>query len=91
MTPPAPVESDVSTGEIGRRLDRFETTVTGALSDIAGKLDLRPDWADVRRIEKGLQERIQELEDWQKWAGRLIIGGVILAILGVVLVARPSL
>jgi hypothetical protein len=89
MTPPAPVESDVSTGEIGRRLDRFEGAVTSALSDISGKLDLRPDWADVRRIEKGLQEQISRLEDWQRWAGRIIIGAVILAVLGVVLVARP--
>lgn len=90
MTPTAP-ESDVSTGEIGRRLDRFEKTVTDTLSDISGKLDARPDWLDVRNIEKGLNEKIKRLEDWQTWAGRLVLGAVVLAVLGVVLVARPVL
>lgn len=91
MPPVNPVDSDVSTGEIGRRLDRFESTVTGSLSDIASKLDARPDWQDVRRIEKGLLDRIATLEDWQKWAVRLILAAVILAVLGVVLVARPAM
>lgn len=90
MTPLAP-ESDVTTGELGRRLERFESTVTGALSGISDKLDARPDWLDVRNIEKGLNEKIKRLEDWQTWAGRLVLGAVVLAVLGVVLVARPTL
>jgi len=89
--PPAEAPADVTTGEIGRRLDKFETAVTSTLADISGKLDVRPDWQDVRAIEKTLNEKIQRLEEWQVWAGRLILGAVILAVLGEVLVARPSL
>lgn len=91
MTPIIQEASDVTTGELGRRLERFEAAVTSSLSDISGKLDARPDWTDVRNIEKGLNEKIKRLEDWQTWAGRLVLGAVILAVLGVVLVARPSL
>lgn len=89
--PPTDAPADVTTGEIGRRLDKFEIAITATLSDISGKLDIRPDWQDVRNIEKALNEKIKRLEDWQTWAGRLILGAVILAVLGVVLVARPSL
>jgi hypothetical protein len=66
-------------------------SITATLADISGKLDVRPDWQDVRSIEKTLNEKIKRLEEWQTWAGRLVLGAVILAILGVVLVARPSL
>lgn len=92
MTPAGvPLETEaVTTGELGRRLERFESTVTGTLSDISGKLDTRPDWADVRRIETGLSDRLKKLEDWQTWAGRLILGAVILAVLGAVLITKAG-
>lgn len=91
MTPVVPVESEaVTTGELGRRLEKFESTMTGTLGTVLDKLDNRPDWADVRRIEAGLSDRIKKLEDWQAWAGRLIIGAVILAVLGAVLVTRTA-
>lgn len=91
MTPVVPVESEaVTTGELGRRLEKFETTITGTLGTVLEKLDNRPDWADVRRIESRLEERIKRLEDWQTWAARLILGAVILAVLGAVLVTRTT-
>lgn len=68
---------DVTTGELGRRIDRFEGTVTAALDGIAGKLDNRPDWQDIKRIETALLVRITALEGWQTWALRL--GGPALA------------
>ena len=88
MTPAPVAESDVSTGELGRRLDRFEKTVTDALGGISSKLDDRPDWVDVRKIEAGLKESIKRLEDWQAWAVRLVLGAVILAVLGGVVITR---
>lgn len=61
----------VTTGELGRRLDRFENTITNALGGFSTKLDDRPDWQDVRRIEANLEGRIKKLEEWQTWALRL--------------------
>lgn len=91
MTPIVPVESEaVTTGELGRRLEKFESTMTGTLDTVLQKLDNRPDWADVRRIETGLTDRLKKLEDWQTWAGRVILGAVILAVLGVVLVTKTG-
>jgi type IV secretory pathway component VirB8 len=53
------------------------------MAAVLDKLDERPDWKDVRTIEAGLKERIQKLEDWQKWA----IRAVLLAVLGAVAAA----
>lgn len=64
------------------RLGKIET----ALEAVLGKLDDRPDWKDVRAIEAVLSDRVKRLEDWQTWAGRLVLGAVILAVLGLVLV-----
>lgn len=75
------MSDDVTTGELGRRLERFEKTVTGALATISEKLDDRPDWKDVRNIEALLVERIKRLEEWQTWALRLgapaLAGGLV--------------
>jgi hypothetical protein len=75
----------VTTGELGRRLDRLETTITAALGGIATKIDERPDWQDVRRIETALIVRISALEGWQTWALRLGAPGIVGALIGVLI------
>ena len=37
------------------------------------------------------ERRLASMEDWQKWAGRLIIGAVVLAVLGAVMATRGTL
>lgn len=68
---------DVTTGELGRRFDRFEGTITTALEGISAKLDQRPDWKDVQNMLAPLERRVGALEGWQTWALRL--GGPALA------------
>ena len=72
---------DVTTGELGRRFDRFEDTITKTLGTVVTKLDERPDWKDVRGIETVLLDRIKRLEEWQTWALRLgapaLVGGAV--------------
>jgi hypothetical protein len=62
---------DVTTGELGRRFDRFEGTITTALEGISSKLDQRPDWKDVQNMLAPLERRVGSLEGWQTWALRL--------------------
>lgn len=88
MTPVT--EPEVTVGELGRNLTKFEKAVTDALGTISGKLDDRPDWSDVRGIESNLLDRIKRLEDWQTWAVRLIVSAVVLAALGLIM-AGPKL
>ena len=80
-------EDVVTVGELGRRFQKFEDNVTAKLDDVAGKLDNRPSWNDVRDHTAPLRERIQKLEDWQTWAFRIVLGGVVLAVLALVLVS----
>lgn len=74
-------QEDVTTGELGRRFDRFEKTITETLGTVVTKLDERPDWKDVRNIEASIVERVKKLEDWQTWALRL--GGPVVVAIGV--------
>lgn len=100
MTPPT---DEITLGEVARKVD-----------DLAGKMDAlatnvadRPSWQDVRRIERGWEDRliaavkqreivtrsqdhrITDLQAWQTWAGRLVGGGVISAIIGAYFVLKP--
>lgn len=52
--------------------------------------------ADVRALERridtaaeDLDERVIELQQWQTWAVRLVLGAVILAVLGLVIIEQP--
>lgn len=49
---------EITTGELGRRLDAFGTTISDGFKDLGKKIDDRPDWQDVRRIEAALIERV---------------------------------
>lgn len=84
----APTSEPMSTGEIARALERIERG-TAALHD---KLDKRPTWEDVNRLEgnrdrqvAALQEDVDALQGSQTWLYRLTIGAVLTAVLGMVL------
>ncbi|MEZ5152137.1 hypothetical protein [Rhodococcus zopfii] len=42
-----------------------------------------------RDVHRGLEQRVDDLEDTQTWLTRLVLGLVLTAVVGVVLVARP--
>lgn len=101
MNPPP--EPPVTLGELGRKVDDLATT----MKELAQRVDERPSWQDVRRIERGWEERlagavkqreivtrsqehrINDLQAWQTWAGRLFMGGVASSIIGAYFVLRP--
>nr|WP_243874829.1 hypothetical protein [Arthrobacter woluwensis] len=104
-TPPARrrtgtmAESDhpVTLGEVSRHLDSISSELRGMRS----KMDDLTSWPDIKRVEDGLKarhdadvlaltRRIATLEGWQTWAGRLVLGAVILAILGVVIASKAG-
>lgn len=91
------MSDEISTGEIGRRMDALGATVATGFSELRTAVEARPDWADVRRVEKGLLDKLEALaarvaksESWGTWIGRITLGGVVLALLGgVVTKAAP--
>lgn len=104
MTPPPPHSApDVTTGELGRRLDELRTDVLrlgDKMERVASGADLQAlgvAWqasldATERRIEdhqKAQDERLAKLEGWNDWATRLVLGAVALAVIGVA-VAAPG-
>jgi len=71
----------VTLGEVNRKVDAVLTSVQ-AVSDKVGEL---PTYRDFNALDK----RLADVEAWQTWALRLIVGALILAVLGVVLVTKP--
>ncbi|MFD2840090.1 hypothetical protein ACFSYH_05845 [Populibacterium corticicola] len=59
---------------LGKRLERIETK----LDDVVEKMPTVND----------LDRRVAELESWQTWAMRIVIGAVITALVGVVIVVQ---
>ena len=69
---------------------KFEREVIERLTAIETKLDLQDYKGIQEKVENSLnkaknnEERIEKLEDTQKWLVRLILGAIILAVLGVI-------
>jgi len=79
-----PPTDDMTNGEIGRRLG----DLTNAVNALGGKIDQRPVWADIARLEvqrdKADEKRdsaIKALEDAQDSAMRWIITALVGALL----------
>lgn len=82
---PANVEVEtVTLGEVNRNVNRLADQVTLLSTAVADY----PKWPDVKRVEDGLSRRIASLEAWVKWAGRSIIGAVIVSGVGALIVTR---
>lgn len=89
-----PNNEPVTLGEVARKLD----TVVAAVDNVARRVEDRPSWEDIKRIEDSWrtfvaleQQRVTDLENWVTWAGRIVLGAILLAVLGVVLVGGPAL
>ncbi|MFF5793971.1 hypothetical protein ACFY5D_18155 [Paeniglutamicibacter sp. NPDC012692] len=81
MSPVSTEAETVTLGEVNRNLIKLTEQVTNLANAVAG----RPEWADLKRIETALEKRIASLESWVKWAGRTIIGALIVAAVGLLL------
>lgn len=66
---PEGASTDLTVGETYRNL----IALRGDFNRMAAKLDDRPDWQDLKRVERGHDEKIAELQDTVKWGMRLIV------------------
>ncbi|QCG78281.1 hypothetical protein SEA_IDAHO_16 [Arthrobacter phage Idaho] len=87
------MSDDISTGELGRRMDALGASVNTGFSELRTAVEARPDWADVRRVEKGLLDKLEALaarvtkaEAWGTWANRLALGAIGAALLAAVVI-----
>lgn len=86
----------MTTGEVARALERIERG-TEAIND---KLDRRPTWEDIKRLETARDNQLTEikagpiaeikadvskLEHAQTWLMRTTIGAVIVAVIGILI------
>lgn len=89
-------ESEVTLGEVNRNVQGL----AGRLDAMASQLSAVPSWTDLERTERHLTEKLQRAEDQlgdrvgdlegtTTWLGRAVIGGVVLALLGAILVPSP--
>lgn len=77
---------DISTGELGRRIDALAAAMTG----MSEKMDGRPSWHDMDRLsairdneQKKQDEAIRDLEGAQTWVFRTSIGALIVGVVGI--------
>lgn len=70
----------VTLGEVNRKVDTVLSTI-GDLSTSVGQL---PTYRD----HSALETRVSKVEDWQTWALRLLVGGLVLAALGAFLTIK---
>lgn len=82
----------MTTGEIARMLERLQRSTDG----LHEKLDARPTWEDVKRLETArdkqitdVQTDVHELQQAQTWLYRLTIGAVITAVLSWAIAPPP--
>lgn len=100
----SPIETDdVTLAVVVSKLEG----ITLQISDLSVKMDDRPTWQDVNRIQTNWREqleaavkqretetaavvqRVSDLESWQMWAGRLVMGTMGTAAIGAVFIFRP--
>lgn len=77
-----PPDAHVTLGELVRQVHGLAGSVDRMGEQIAG---LREKTA-VDYIRLGaLEERVKSLEEWKRWAVRIIVGGVVMAALALIL------
>jgi tetrahydromethanopterin S-methyltransferase subunit B len=72
--------TQVTLGEVGRKVDNLAEQV----SNLAQSVSAAPNWRDFQALET----RVKDAEDWQKWFIRIVLGLVIAAIIGAVIVVK---
>ena len=82
----------ITLGEVARKVD----SVASSVDTLSDRLSERPSWQDIKRVEDswrdkvaGAEQRVTDLEAWQTWAGRLVLGAILTAVLALVLVPWP--
>src|SRR5688572_19817461 len=81
------VQNELSDERIGRAL-------SGALRDVFGEKENSGRFIDTSRIPlicqdiKGIHGSLDEINDTMKWITRLIVGAVITALLGLVIISK---
>lgn len=92
---------EVTLGELARRMDSIHTDVKELRASIVDHNDLSTvaaSWQSALQAHEARanliftqhEAALKELQAWQTWAMRLILGAVLLAIIGGVLVANPG-
>lgn len=76
---------DVTLGELARRLDILHQDVRDMRSDLVKHDDLGVVNEAWRSALGRLEKDVSDLQSWQTWATRLIVGAVILAVVGLAL------
>lgn len=74
----SPTSEPMTSGEVARSLSRIER----GLNEVNVKMDTRPSWEDVKRIETQLCADITKLEGTVTWVSRTVGGAIILAVIG---------
>lgn len=82
-------ESDVTLGELARRLTSFEGRVNGQFGEVRQRLDsqqfVHRETYDVQ--VKNLTDRVDDLEESKKWLARTLAASFFVAVVAPVLVA----
>lgn len=73
--------SDVTTGELDRRLARTEAKIDVILD----KMDAHPTEGDVERRLAPVEARVDKLEQSQTWLMRLVMGAILTLVLRIIL------
>lgn len=76
-------EDVVTLGELGRRIDGMGSSLD-RLTNAVHSIDKRQagDFVKLGHLEA----RVASLEEWKRWAVRIVLGAVTLGVLGLVLV-----
>lgn len=69
----------MTTGEVARTLDKLSRAVDGLRAELQPVITR--DAADAERF-RSVERAIAELQSWQTWATRLVLGAVVLGVLG---------
>ena len=77
-----PPEDVVTLGELGRRIDGMGSSLD-KLADAVHGMDTKQN-ADFVRIGH-LEARVESLEEWKRWAVRIVLAAVVAAALAVIL------
>ena len=75
-------EEDVTLGELARRIDGMGSSLD-KLTDAVHGMDTKQS-ADFVKIGH-LESRVASLEEWKRWAVRIIVAGVAAALLALVI------
>lgn len=94
--------TEVTMGELARRMDIIHQDVRDLRAAVAEKDDLQhvtTAWDAALKAHEAkseiqhtvLENRVKALESWQTWAIRIVLGIVIAAVVGLVVVNAPAL